>query len=287
MAWKTFTHDLRAPIQGGDPIWAGTVPYDRPLVDQDTSDRGCGKGWNCCESLSQAFAIAGLWPYGRPSRAFFVEPSADAVVRKNKIRSSGMRILREATEDEVLGAIREMSQGFEEHVEHMTQSQVEWRRALARPASDPAAVESGLRLALEARGLSDWTLKRFDSVNGVWEGRAARVDWGAGGPRATEEAWAAWTAWSAGGSKGARNVWDVWRARDAKAALTLEYAALKGWDAWRARDAKAALTLEYAALKGWTDLDLQALTVGVREAYRNGLGLVYPTGPKELGWAMT
>ncbi len=258
MAWKIFTHDLRAPIQGGDPVWAGTVPYDLPTVDLDTSDQECGSGWNCCESLAQAFSIAGLWPLGRPGRAFVVEPSADAVVRKNKIRSSGMRIVREATEVEIVEAIREISQGFEPHAEHMARSQVEWRRALARPASDVAAVESGLVLALEARGLSDWTLKRFDSVNGVWEGRAARVSWGAGGPRAAEEAWTAWPVW------GARNV----------------------WDAWRAKDAKAALTLEYAALKGWTDLDPQALTVGVREAYRNGLELVVPTGPNELGWCM-
>ncbi len=267
MAWKIFTHDLRAPIQGGKPIWVGAVPYDLPTVGLDTSEEECGEGWNCCESLSQAFRIAGLWPDGRPSRAFLVEPSADAVVRGNKIRSSGMRIVREATEEEILESVQELSQAFGPHADHMVASQVEWRRALARPASDVAAVEAGLRQALEARGLSDWNLKRFDSKKGIWGARDSRAAWAA---------WAAWEAWEARDSRAAWDAWDTWDVRVA-------------WDAWDTRDAWAArdaLIVEFAALQGLIDRDPQLLTVGIREAYGNGLGLVYPTGPKELGWCL-
>lgn len=30
--YKIFTHDLCAPIQGGPPIWDGSLPYDLPPV---------------------------------------------------------------------------------------------------------------------------------------------------------------------------------------------------------------------------------------------------------------
>jgi hypothetical protein len=46
------------------------------------------------------------------------------------------------------------------------------------------------------------------------------------------------------------------------------------------------LTLYYASKKGWVDYDPSLLTTGLREAYKNGLGIAVPTGEKELGWAM-
>ena len=44
-AYRCFTHDLRSPVQGGDPIWDGRLPYDLPVVTVDTSQAECGAGW--------------------------------------------------------------------------------------------------------------------------------------------------------------------------------------------------------------------------------------------------
>ena len=73
--WKVFTNNGRSPIQGGDPVWDGTLPYDLPPVRLDTSDAECAEGWNYCNSLAAALRISGLWPDGRPSLAVQVEPA--------------------------------------------------------------------------------------------------------------------------------------------------------------------------------------------------------------------
>lgn len=61
---------------------------------------------------------------------------------------------------------------------------------------------------------------------------------------------------------------------------TREGTPMIGWDA------KDALAWEFAALSEWVTKDPQWLTTGIRDAYRNGLGIAIPTGPGELGWAM-
>ena len=71
-------------------------------------------------------------------------------------------------------------------------------------------------------------------------------------------AWAAWAAWAA------RN---AWAARDA-------------WAAWD------ALTVYTAANIFDFDSPENLLTLGIRDAYLNGLAIALPTGPQELGWAM-
>jgi len=76
-----------------------------------------------------------------------------------------------------------------------------------------------------------------------------------------------------------------------RAALTargLDWELVRFPDAWAARaarDARAALTVEYAALCGWTTHDPDLLTTGIRDAYRAGLGVAVPV-PGGLGWAM-
>jgi hypothetical protein len=77
-------------------------------------------------------------------------------------------------------------------------------------------------------------------------------------PRA---AWYVWVAWAA---LNARNAWAAWNARNA-------------WD---------ALAHRYAALKGWVDAPAEQYTVGIRDAYEHGLGIVVPVAPGVLGWAM-
>jgi hypothetical protein len=78
----------------------------------------------------------------------------------------------------------------------------------------------------------------------------------------------AWEAWDA------RDAWEAWDARDA-------------WNEWAAWDARAALTVQYATLNKWTAHDdPMLLTAGLRDAYRHGLGVALPVGPRTLGWAI-
>ena len=240
-AYKIVTHDLRSPLRGGEPLWDGTLPRELPRVTLDRSDANCGSGWHYCESPADAAIIAGLWPDGRPARLFEVEPLGEHVTRGNKSRAEGLRILSELP---ISVAVEPLSEAFDDaHRDRMIREQLAWHAALARPRRSVAAVEAGLRGALDARSLN-WQLRRFGDARDAWDARAA---------------WAAWDA---------RDAWD------ARAA----------WDAWAARD---ALTTVYASLMGWIDCRPDRHTVGIRTAYRNGLLLVLPTGPDELGWVMS
>lgn len=58
------------------------------------------------------------------------------------------------------------------------------------------------------------------------------------------------------------------------------------WDARAARDARAALTVDFSSRNKWVDFDPLRLSLGLRDAYHNGLGIALPTGPDTLGWAM-
>jgi hypothetical protein len=117
-----------------------------------------------------------------------------------------------------------------------------------------------LGAALKARSL-DWQLREFDTEKAAWAAWDARDAW---------DAWAAWAAWAA---RDARAAWDAWAARDA-------------WDARDAWAAWDALTVSFAARSGWITHKHDLLSIGIRDAYRNGLAIAVPTGPNELGWAM-
>ena len=52
------------------------------------------------------------------------------------------------------------------------------------------------------------------------------------------------------------------------------------WDAWD------ALTVFFAAQQKWIKEMPEHLTIGIRDAYRNGLELAIPTGPNELGYVL-
>ena len=36
--YKIFTADLCSPVQGGEPVWDGTLPFELPKVALDSSD---------------------------------------------------------------------------------------------------------------------------------------------------------------------------------------------------------------------------------------------------------
>ena len=84
-AFKVFTSDLRSPLQGGPPVWDGTLPYSLPEVEVDRGQGECAAGWNACREATTALRIAGLWPDGRPSRLFHVETTAEVVERGDKL----------------------------------------------------------------------------------------------------------------------------------------------------------------------------------------------------------
>jgi len=265
--YKVLTHDYRAPIRGGESLWdGGILPFTLPTVDLDKGAAECSYGWNFCGDLHTALRIGGLWPTGRPSVALAVASVGASVKRGDKLRAESLELIRIIPEDEIAAAIGILSQAFAPHAEPMADEQRAWRAALARPRRDAAAVEQGLRAALGARGL-DWKLKRFEAARAAWDAWAARD---ARDPWAARDARDPWAArdWAA------RAAWDAWAARDAR-------------DAWAAWAARAALTLGFASRQGWIKHEADLLTRGIRDAYSSGLDLVIPTGPSELGWAMT
>ena len=220
----------------------------------------CGAGWSYAATPEGALAVAGLWPDGYPSRVVEVM-ATDAIERARKRRASQITVVREMGEAEIAEAVGLWTATWAgtEHAGRMAASQMEWRRALARPHHDEEAVVSGLYAALDARGLVGWRVKRYAAAR---DARAAREAWAA---RDAREAWAARAAWAAR---------DAWAARAAR-------------DAWAAWDARDALAIEYAALNGWTGTDPLLLTVGIRDAYAHGLGVAVSVAPKTLGWTMT
>ena len=274
--YKLFTHDFRSPLQGGNTIWDGSVPFELPKVQLDRSGSECGAGWNYCESIEQAWKIAGMWSVGRPNVAVQVQASDDAIEQGNKRRCSQLNIVKRCDESELRAALNRFSIIFGDHAQTMADSQWEWMLALARPRHNVRDVERGLRAALKTRGL-DWKLNRFDNARdardarAAWAARDARAAWAAWDARAAWDAWAAWDARAAWDAWAARAAWDAWAARAA----------------WDARDARAACTIQYAVLQGWIDNDSLLLTIGIRDAYIAGLEIVIPTGPKELGWVMS
>ena len=193
--YKVFTHDLRPPIQGGEPVWNGKVPFELPEVKLDESDEECSHGWNFTEDIKTGLTIAGFWPNGRPSRVFEVEAIGKFVQRKEKIRADKLLVLSEVKEDGINDAIKTLSEKwFGSLAEEMTQSQILWREALGRPLHKISKIEEGLKEALEVRGLKKWKLKKFKTARAARDARDARD------ARAALAAWAAWAA---------RDAWDA------------------------------------------------------------------------------
>ena len=89
-AYKAFTHDLRSPIQGGEPIWTGELPFSLPRVAVDKGEADCAAGWNACRSPQTAVKIAGLWPNGWPVRVFVLESRLNGL---GKLKTSMSAVL--------------------------------------------------------------------------------------------------------------------------------------------------------------------------------------------------
>lgn len=154
--FKVFTSGLRSPVQGGEPIWDGALPFLLPIVEVDTSGKECSHGWNVCRDLSTALRIAGLWPDGRPSRAYRLSAvdGHEAIERGDKVRAATWEIVSEVSGAEIERTISDWTRTWAgEHSAAMAVEQIAWSRALARPGRDEQAVVAGLEQALAARGL--------------------------------------------------------------------------------------------------------------------------------------
>ena len=246
--YKILTHDFRSPLQTGEPIWDGkTLTHRLPKVQLDTGPEECSYGWNFVSDLATGLKIAGLWPDGRPSIAVEVEPNGEVISRGNKFRAAEIMFLRQFPEEDIGAAVLEMSAPFGNLAEEMTAEQMQWRQALARPTRDESRIVQHLQQALSVRSLA-WSLKQFPNARAAWAARDAR---------------------------------DAWAARDARAAWDARVA----WDAWDARDARDALVIFYTAKRGWINQSPDHFTVGIRDAYLNGLEIALPIGAQKLGWA--
>lgn len=246
--WKILTHDGRSPWQGGNPILNGPLPVTLPTVALDTGPNECAAGWNYVADIKTGWRIAGMWPTGYPSRVIAVEASKDAIERGTKRRASSLTLLREASRQEITDAFARFSVPFGTYAARLADEQFAWWQALGRPERNVAEVEAHLALALSARQLP-WSLRRYKTA------RTARNAWDAWNDRTAWDAWATGAAWAAGA-------------------------------AWDAGDAGAALTVLYARLMGWQDGEPYQYTVGIREAYRQGLDSAISVAPTVLGWAM-
>ena len=108
IAYKVVTHDWRPPVQGGDPICDGRLPYTLPIVEVDSSAVECAAGWNFAREPHTALRSAGLWPDGEPSRLLVCEVGDKGVKRGNKLRRATGVLLREVpVTDEIVARLHE------------------------------------------------------------------------------------------------------------------------------------------------------------------------------------
>jgi hypothetical protein len=206
--YKALTFTGCPPFQGGLSLLTSPLPLALPEVFLDPSLNECGSGWNYCALPSEALRISGLWPDGYPARLFATYATPDAIQRGENRRASSLTLHRELTASEIEALIAAMSQNtFGDLAPAMTEQQIAWRRALARPTHDPKAVALGLRQALLARRLP-WHLRQFPSALAVWVA-------------ATQ--WDKTLLWTPRGATRASKA-----ALDAYAALSAYYAALSG-----------------------------------------------------------
>jgi hypothetical protein len=211
-----------------------------------------------------------------------VRGDKDTIERGDKLRTSVLTIVGICDEGEVRDAVRVISQPFGGHANAMVESQMAWRRALARPYHDERVVGDSLADACCVRDLA-WSLRRYETAGELSDRSYA---WYA---RRTQDTRDARNAWSARASWAAWSSWDAWHPAETREAAVAWPARAVTWEPWgyfTARDADDALTVQFAALMGTTEHDPMLLTTGLRDAYGHGLAVAVPVKPRTLGWAM-
>jgi hypothetical protein len=288
--WKVLTHNGRLPAPGSPQVWDGTIRTGLPPDRQ-----GARAGWSFQLELTSALRTSGLWPIGRPSVVVRVSvPVGQCYSHGETAYAPALLIERRATEEEVVSAIGDLSEMFNDYKHEMMNEQLAWRIALSRPTWDAATVASALREALCARSLGSWRLQRLASPALAWrawaewaaaaslEALTARDDWGF---RYALRAKREWFLKSVGATW---KTWDPWTTTDAEyvSDATTEQFQIDLCAARAAYSANFALTLGFASCQQWLELPPDLLTRGIRRAYEYGLGVALPISPRTLGWAM-
>lgn len=109
--YKVLTTDLRSPIRGGPPIFAGTTPYLLPAVVLDTSRAECAAGWHCTDSLIKAVLLVDL-SWKTPLTAWRVTPASDMLFRANKWRASQLTIEGAVSSEDLRQAINGAAKSY-------------------------------------------------------------------------------------------------------------------------------------------------------------------------------
>jgi hypothetical protein len=231
-----------------------------------------------------ALRYDGLWPDGQVSKIYELRTThapepADAQMTAAEWVATG--------EVPAGPPMEKLSGLFVDFESKMLEEQLLWRQAYTAGKVDVGEIEEALKEAIAARGLRHWTLVRSPSAEVLrraavdpqglfsWSGAATKLAWDAWELEADEDEVldlarrAAWTSW----------YHPVMFDSDAAFAAH-ENVHPRAWDAW------AALVTYYTASQGWIDTEPERLTVGVREAYQNGLALLKPTGRGILQWAI-
>ena len=170
--YKSFTYDLRPPIQGGDVVWDGSLPYLLPEVKVDSGEAECAAGWNATRSIADCMRIAGFWRAPWPMRVFAVHSNGHELFeRGDKVRSATWNIASECGLAEIESAIYQLSESWfakSKLQSDMAREQFLWYRAFASSVRDESAIVAGLSAALEMRGLK-WSLKKYPSETAAWD----------------------------------------------------------------------------------------------------------------------
>ena len=268
MPYKVLTHDYRPPLQGGKPLFDGAPGCVLPTVPVDMDNAvECGRsGWHYSTDVPTALQIAGLWPGGHPSTVWEFEPLGKRKEASGiKSRAESGRFVRQLSEDEVSLYVRALTEQWAgDHTDRLVASQMEWRRALGRPGRDAPAVEHGLRLTLDARGLTA-LLRRCYAVPVDW---TEPWTWTTSAIIATHDAW----EYAPHIAKCCRHTW--------------RFSGTTRRNSRDARDARNALALETAAVMGWINDNPDLLTTGIRDAYTAGLRF-HQWAPDTLEWMMS
>lgn len=122
-AYKVFTHAYRSPIQGGDPIWDGALPFTLPKVAVDESYLECAAGWNACVDEVTAVQISGIWRNGWPARLYAVETCEQVFKRGDKLRAATWDVVEERP---IAPVIQRLSKAFGPHEQAMYAALMGW-----------------------------------------------------------------------------------------------------------------------------------------------------------------
>jgi len=259
-----LTHDLRQPGSMRKPLWDGSVPFDLQTPDADIV--GGGTTWRNRSGLflwpdgHAALLNSGLWSDGRPSRLYRVEAES-ATKCGDRYSARTIKVVDEVCD--IRPHVERMAAELfdDRYCTQMVGEQLAWHAALRRAKHNAAVVDAGLKSALMARGLSGWTLRRYDNANAAVEAHDAL------GVHTTDIAFRTWNTEAVSFCDGGRS-------------------STQDCDTFGAYDADVALIVMRKSFMGDVSFRGDLLTVGIRDAYAAGLHVAIPTGPAELGWSM-